>query len=694
MGHSRERQWLRFVVRVLVIWAIEAIGLLVMAWLLPSVHVSSLLAAVLAVAVIGLLNAVMWPILSYLILPFAVLTLGLASLVLNGALVLLADSMVTGLRIDSLFAAIILTLGLTAINTIVSSLLTIDDDRSWYRNVVRRRMRQREPQADDSVPGVLFLEIDGLSRPVLERAIADGRMPTLARWLSSGTHRLAGWETDLSSQTSASQAGILQGSNDNIPAFRWWDRTAEQIVASSSPRELARLEQELSDGRGLLAENGASRGNMFSGDAPDVMLTASTATDLSRFHTSGFYAYFVDPYNFSRTLLLTLWEIVLEIWEARRARREEVYPILGREERGGKYPVLRAFMTVVLRELTVYTLIGDVFASVPTAYATLAGYDEVAHHSGVESPDALDILSKLDRQLGRIESACGQAPRPYHLVVLSDHGQSSGATFKQRYGMTLEQFVGKLATDLYRVRGDVAVHEDWKHVNVFLTETIQHDREVVRRPVRRLLRRHTRDGHVGLGPGADQEKGQEQVRTAADESTPHIVALASGNLGLIYSSRRSSRATLEEIEEAYPHLLEGLAKHEGIGFVMVRSRTRGPVVIGPKGRHYLADGGVEGEDPLARFGAHAPDHLRRTDCFAHAPDILVNSFYDPQANEVAAFEELIGSHGGLGGWQTQPFLLYPAEWQVGPDEIVGAEALHRVLKGWLQQLAASHRRAT
>ena len=133
----------------------------------------------------------------------------------------------------------------------------------------------------------------------------------------------------------------------------------------------------------------------------------------------------------------------------------------------------------------------------------------------------------------------------------------------------------------------------------------------------------------------------------------------------------------------YPGLLEGLAKHEGIGFVLVRSEAHGPVAIGARGRHYLFAGRLEGEDPLLAFGPNAAAHLCRTDAFPDAPDILVNSFYDPETGQVAAFEELIGSHGGLGGWQTQPFLMFPAVPSPPEVPIVGAASLHAVLKGWL-----------
>ena len=559
---------------------------------------------------------------------------------------------------------------------------------SWYRNVLRRRMRRQKKVVETDEPGFLFLELDGLAKPVLETAVREGHVPTLARWLETGSHRLVGWETDMSSQTSASQAGLLHGTNHNIPAFRWYDRPAKEIVSSSNPRFVGGLEKSLSDGNGLLAEEGASRGNLFSGDAPQVMNTASTIMDGSRFHTADFQSYFLDPYNFSRTLMLTIWDVILEVWQFRKARRNNVYPISDKKKRGGIYPLMRVFMTVIMRELNVYTLIGDMFAGVPAVYATFVGYDEVAHHSGVESEDAFDILGKLDKQLHRLETAAQQAPRPYKLVVLSDHGQTGGATFKQRYHMTLEDLVRQLARDKYEVQGDVDVHEDWSHVNVMLTEAVQYDRGTVSKPLGQALKGRSEAGQVALGP-----EGPAQVQEGKDleasgegeewEPGSTIIVLASGNLGLVYGTQTQERATMEEIEEFFPGLLDGLAQHEGVGFVLVRSEEYGPVVIGGDGRYYLDEDRVEGENPLAGFGANATRHLRRNDAFQDAPDLYVSSFYDPETNEGAAFEEQIGFHGGMGGYQTQPFLLYPSEVPLEDAPLIGAAAVHQVLKGWV-----------
>ena len=268
-------------VRVLIIGVFEVVGLLLMAWLLDGLSIDRLGTAIWAIVIISLLNALLWPILSRIFLPFAVFTAGLFFLFLNGLLFWLAGQIVDGFTVANIWpTAIIASLGITAVNVILSTLLTIDDDGSYYRNVVRRQMRRKGKVVETDVPGVFFLEIDGLAEPVLEKAMELGYAPTMKRWMEEGKHKLVGWETDLSSQTSASQAGILHGSNVEIPAFRWYDRERKMIVASSNPDEVARLEAEHSDGNGLLVDNGASRGNLLSGDAPNVMNTASTIKDM------------------------------------------------------------------------------------------------------------------------------------------------------------------------------------------------------------------------------------------------------------------------------------------------------------------------------------------------------------------------------------------------------------------------------
>ena len=194
--------------------------------------------------------------------------------------------------------------------------------------------------------------------------------------------------------------------------------------------------------------------------------------------------------------------------------------------------------------------------------------------------------------------------------------------------------------------------------------------------LRTVTRGRSVDGEVRLGQPAGAAEG--------GGSLPEISVMASGSLGLVSFPRLPGRVTREQIDELYPALLPALRNHPGIGFVLVRGAQEGALVLGAAGERRLADGRVSGSDPLAPFGGElAARHVARTDGFAHCPDILVNSTFWAELEEVAAFEELIGSHGGLGGPQSVPFLLAPATFDWPTEPLVGAEAVHRVLRGWL-----------
>ncbi len=268
------------------------------------------------------------------------------------------------------------------------------------------------------------------------------------------------------------------------------------------------------------------------------------------------------------------------------------------------------------------------------------------------------------------------APRPYKFIVLSDHGQSLGATFLQRYGKTL----GEVVRDLMGGRATVVESEVKAEGSAFVNSMLS---EVTRAggvsgaAARAAFASRTEDGVVNLD--------HEAVPPPADAST--IAVVGSGNLGLVYFTGYDQRLTLEELEEKNPGLIAKLSGHPGIGLLMVRSSTRGAVVLGAKGVRYLDAGdgpdAVEGEDPTLLFGPHTADSLRREDAMLHAPDILALSQYDPELGEVAAFEELIGSHGGLGGFQTRPFILHPTEWELDEPVPLGAPAIYRNLRRWL-----------
>ena len=504
----------------------------------------------------------------------------------------------------------------------------------------------------------------------------DGNAPNLARWVQDGSHRLVKWETDWSSQTGAAQTGLLLGSNENIPAFRWWDKEQGRAVASSAPKDVLAIEASLSTGKGLLHADGASRSNMYSGDAVHSSLTIATLRQQERHHErrgQGYLAYFSNPFAMVRTIVLMIGDMIKEHWNAAEQRRLDVWP---RGHRGFVYSLLRAFMVVVQRDLAMSAVIGDIYAGRPVVYATFSGYDEVAHHSGIERPDALAVLRNLDQTFDRIARATHDAPRPFHIVVLSDHGQSQGPTFFQRYGTTLEEIVAEAARA--EVVSSEMGDEGMMHLNVTMTAAA------------------TGGGAVGVIAKPFAKSTDEDAMTDASQDLaavgvdgkelPEVVTLASGNLGLISFPRIPHRVTLEELDERYPHVMPALCAHPGVAFMVVRSSKDGPVAIGDMGRHYLDDGRIVGDDPLAPFGENAAAKAKRTDGFSHVADIMVNSTYWPELEEVAAFEELIGSHGGMGGPQQYPFVLVPAGFALPDHLLLGPGTVHDWMRRWLADL--------
>ena len=502
------------VLRWLILWVLVALIFWVVVALLPGFGVPSFEAVLLTTGLVALLNALLWPALIRVLLPLTVLTFGLGSLVLNAAIVAVSVKLVDGSApgfLEAIAAAFFLSVSLT----LLAPALSIDDDARQLR-VVRRRARRVRDADRTEVPGVILFEIDGLAEPVLRRALREGHAPTMARWLDRGTHRIVPWECDLSSQTGASQAGLLLGSNEDMPAFRWYEKESGRTMVSNHSKDAVEIEARHSDGGGLLAAGGASRGNMFSGDAPHCSATMSVLRDRKRSSAREYFAYFADPYGFTRTIALYVWDIVLELRAARRQRKRGEEHI----DRGGIYPLLRGAITVVMRDLNVATLLGDIVEGVPVAYSTFVGYDEVAHHSGIEQPDAFAVLKQHDARLERLERAVEQAPRPYHLVVLSDHGQSQGRPFRQRYGVELGELVqGALSGG--NVYAPAPSDEGLTSVGGALTDARDED-TAAGRMLARATRDRVVDGDVVIGPKPRGRRGDGRGRLGEHRHRPRL----------------------------------------------------------------------------------------------------------------------------------------------------------------------------
>jgi len=660
----------RQVRHVLIVWIIETIALILLDIWLPGLSIQSGGTAVLAIGLIGLLNAILRPILLYLTLTITVLTIGLFSFLINIAIVLLVVQIIPGFFISNGQTAILVVIGVTIINLLASQILSLDENDSYYRFVISRFNRKNTNKSYDVSNGMIIIQIDGLAKTILETALNQGTMPTLAKLRHDQLYQLEEWYSGLPSQTSACQLGIIYGKNDDIPAFRWYEKENHKLIVSNHLNDTSAIESKYQGHESLLGKKSSSIGNMFSGGAEKSAMTMSELPHVDQFstRTGVFYNFFLNPYNFTRTFFLFFLEIFREIYQRIVQIVKNQKP---RMHRSLIFAFERALSTVLLRELTTHIIIEDMFTGFQTIYATYVGYDVVAHKTGIESPSTKSVLRGLDKQFQRIIKANELTNRRYSIIFLSDHGQSQGPTFRQIYGIALDELVKKFLTNDSPVLLAGASEEVKGTVNSLLQEALAPHRKF-NQSAKKIYRQFSTD------------KGTYTYFDFPSKVTPtssDIVICPSGNMAMVYFPNFIGRMSLEAISEVYPELIANIVSHPGIGFVMAHSEEHGTIIIHANGINYLSKDTFEGEDIFNKHSSEAINQLKKLDEYEHSGDLIIFSTYNPGNQETPAFEELIGHHGGLGGTQTQAMIFFPRQltWE---KEIYDSTQMNKVLRRW------------
>lgn len=644
-------QWLFSVLRL---FLTSAAALAVSLWLLPGEQVGADAETVLLVAACVLaIGALLRPFLTQLVVftgPVGLLVAGLLAdaLVLGAAL-----AVVPGVAPFSFSELLLAAWGAVVVAAVLNWLFDTSTDDAFFSQVLGRAIRvARREKA--SGPGLLVIQLDGVGADTLRRAVTSGSAPTLGRWLRSGDYRLRTWHTGIPATTPAGQAVLLHGDAHEVPAFRWYDKEAGRGFVSSRPDDVAVVQQRISTGRGLLADGGVSVSNQYSGDAPTVLLTMSSAA-IPR--DRGLAAFVTTSTGFARSFVLMVGQMVTELYQGRRQRRRAVVP---RVKRGGNFVLLRGLTTVVLRDLNVQLVSEHMARGAPAIFVDFVDFDEVAHHAGPARPESLKAIEGLDRVIGFLAEVADEVGRDYEIAIVSDHGQSQGPTFRQLSGATLAEVVETLAA----LPARAAHHDDrpaelWGPANV-LSESAP--------GAGRLIGAATRTVAVGSG-GSGSPRGD-----GADESSP-LVVMASGSLAHLYLRDVAGIVSRSMVDERYPQLIQGLAQHPHIGLVITHADD-GVRVDGATGWRLLGEQSVvdgSGIDPLLDYGPFAEDDVREAASRAHVGDVVVMGRYDVDLDEVVAFEELVGSHGGMGGGQTEAVFVHPSRWRVDRPALRGRD---------------------
>ncbi len=624
--------------------------------------------------VLTIMNTTLRPILLMLLLPLNALTVGLLSIFLNGIFIILLDQFSASLETTGFWVGIAATFIFAILNMVLQTLIPMDDDIIYYSILGQRRAAKNKKRSYSK--GIVMLEIDGLSYPRLMSAVESGRMPFLKDLLLSGSFTVRPYDCGIPSQTSSCQAGIMYGRNENICAFRWYDKAGRRVYSSSKSQDAAEMEMMLFKGEkpsGIL-NNGMSVNNIISGNASENILTTSrllpgSREEINKVSRDLFY-FSLRPFLMTKSLLLTFLDAGREVlsywWDFIRRKK----PRLNRLK--GFYPLIRGASNILLRDISTAMIADAVAEGKEAAYTTFLGYDEIAHHSGPDSHEAFNALGGIDRSIRKIYEAIQITnARQYEMVILSDHGQSYGATFKQRYGISLADYIKDLADRTSRSDQSLRVvsveDDDDNSANVVAVLNVLGGEKG------NNLIHQTADNLENAINTAENDAIEKAESEAND-----IIVLASGNMVNAYFRNKDEQLTYEEIEAYYPGLVTQLTLHPGVGTVCVHT-DEGPVVYCENGCRNLENGEVVGTDPLLMYEEPElrAEQLAYLMNFPSVGDlVIISPVYED--GTVAAYEELIGSHGGFGGQQTEPFLMYSSSIRI-PETIRNSREVYPVL---------------
>jgi uncharacterized membrane protein YvlD (DUF360 family) len=658
------RRIIRSIIRFFVIWFVNALALLLTIWILPGFTFvptqfeSILVMATAAAFILGIVNLIIRPIILLLTLPLGSLVVFLFGLLANAIALMITAKIIPSLQIDSWGWAILGSFLFSAINVILTNILTVDDENSIYQHLIERLARRRMyPLEDSPGRGLVMLEIDGLSYHHLKKAIAEGWMPNVKQMIEEDGYSISRVDCGLPSQTSACQSGIMFGDNFDIPAFRWFDKDKDKLMVSS--KDATEINARYALGNGLMRA-GTSINNMMNGDAHNSMLTLadlrSGSAEEKNLRARDISLLMLDPYFMTRTIILLIWDALVELFQGFRQRIKNVQPRMNRLHKA--FPLLRAATTVFMRDVAASLAKLEIIRGSPSIYLTYPGYDEVAHHAGPWTHDAFGAIKQYDKVIGSIRNTIQEkATRPYELVILSDHGQSFGATFLQRYGYDLKEFIIQQLPEGAKVVQVSGGDDGRVSMSAMAAELENVQEQGVGGKVSKSM---TKGAATMLNNGANLRESEMAITEPAN-----VTVCGSGNLAQVYFDLYPRKITINEFNTAYPGMVAAVVGHPGVGFVVAYDDDLVPIALGKAGQRNLHTGLVTGEDPLTPYGNvdFRAKQVRRVADFPHNGDLTVMSTLYPDGT-VAAMEELIGNHGGLGGEQTDAFIFHSMDMPV------------------------------
>jgi hypothetical protein len=543
----------------------------------------------------------------------------------------------------------------------------------WYY-ASKYRLFRKEKREHDGKRGLIMLQIDALAYSDLRRAIERGYCPTIVRLLNNGDNDLRRWFCGLPSATPYCQAGIFHGENGGIPAFRFYDKAAREIITCNAPHGVQYIRDRIKS-PGALA-GGSSYVNLLDGDAQTVAFTVATREKMSVYQRLGgtrmALLILLHPIRLARMIVQSVFEYLLEEWE--RLRGELAGRVTHSE---GIFPFIRILSNVIIRELQTMAILLDVYLGVPIIYSTFMQYDELAHHFGPSSKQALADVRRTDARISEIWRMARLAGgRGYDLVIMSDHGMTPANSYRVKFRESLGKTVERMLDG--DVLASAAEASEYASVGPEVIEAVAALTPPARAGTRRALRR-VRDwlrSRYGLREIILPEKYRVAERH-------EVVVTYSSCLALLYFSGETRQLSLEDIvfDPRRHSLYLGLLAHAGIGLIATRT-SDGVHVESRAGKGIIVDGSVKitgGANPLEPYGTqrYVVNAIESLVNQPNAGDCVLFGAYD--GYDIVSFDDQVGAHGSAGGDQVYPFLISPKWLHADIEVIEDARDLHRVI---------------
>jgi len=516
----------------------------------------------------------------------------------------------------------------------------------------------------------VIIQVDALAYPVLQLALQQGEMPHLMRLLQQGKYRLAQWRCGLPSTTTSIQAGLFYGYR-SAPGFRWYDKGMNVAVTSHRPDHMRVLEESLHFIHPGLLTGGGVYTSLLSGDAEHAVFTVSRifGRQLQGYleGTGLLLSFLLRPLRVLRLLRYALARFGRRLWASLQHFQTLLIPL-------GRF-LFEAVMDATLTEFMTFCVLLDLYRGVPRLYANFNGYDEMAHEHGVLHAESLWMLRWIDSRLAEIERLSREAMSAgYDLFILSDHGMASAISFKARFGQTLGEFASQaMHLDVDFDAGEESAAAARALRARYLIAALRDSQSRLPPWARRLARRTRR-------PLLNYLSREEPAYDWQLEG--EVVVQVSGPLAHIYFRVTSQPMDLPEVALLYAEFMQHLVGHDGIELVVGRDGDQ-VVVLGRKGGVLTATADKidsQGLDPLEAFDDrdYVLRELRHLVQLPISGDLVVlGRLFD--TGEVITFEEQEATHGGLGGGQDQPFIIYPAALSSSLPVIENPEALYQWL---------------